>query len=350
VDWSGFEQRRIAARHEGRLRGIGLSTYVEIAGGTPSRLIGQLGGRGGRAESAQVRVHPSGAVTVFSGAHSHGQGHETTFAQLVCERLSVPFESVKIVQGDTDQVPFGRGTAASRSLVIGGSAILRALDKIVAKGKIIAGHILEASATDVVFEEGAFRIRGTDRSLSFSAIAKAAYSAHDFPIDEIEPGLDETAYYDPKNWTFPGGCHVCEIEVDPETGAARIIRIVAVDDLGTIVNPLIVEGQIHGGLAQGIGQALLEGCVYQADGQLLTGSFQDYCMPRADDLPSYEVFEHATFCEHNPLKAKGCAEVGSVGIPPAVINALLDAVGELGVTELDMPATPLNIWTAIRKS
>jgi len=349
-DWRGFEDRRAAARRRGRLRGLGISTYVEIAGGTPSRLIGQLGGRGGRAESAQVRVHPSGAVTVFSGSHSHGQGHETTFAQLICDRLSVPFDSVKIVQGDTDRVPFGRGTAASRSLVIGGSAILRAVNKIVAKAKIIAAHILEASAGDVVFEEGVFRIEGTDRSLSFRDVARAAYSAHDFPIEEIEPGLDETAYYDPKNWTFPGGCHVCEVEVDPETGATELVRIVAVDDLGTIVNPMIVEGQVHGGLAQGIGQALLEGCVYDDDGQLVTGSFQDYCLPRADNLPAYEVFSHATFCEHNPLKAKGCAEVGSVGIPPAIVNALLDALSAEGVTEIDMPATPLAVWTAIQRA
>ncbi len=350
ADWLGFEARRAEANGRGRRRGIGISTYVEIAGGTPSRLIGQLGGRGGRAESAQVRVHPSGAVTVFSGSHSHGQGHETTFAQLVCERLAVPFDSVKIVQGDTDQVPFGRGTAASRSLVIGGSAILRALDKIVAKATLIAGHLLEASSADVVFEQGAFRIKGTDRSLPFKDVARAAYSAHDFPIEEIEPGLDETAFYDPKNWTFPGGCHICELEVDPETGATEIIRIVAVDDLGTIVNPMIVEGQIHGGLAQGIGQALFEGCVYDAAGQLVTGSFQDYCLPRADNLPSYEVLSHATFCEHNPLKAKGCAEVGSVGIPPAIINALLDALGAEGVTDIDMPATPLSIWQAIRQA
>lgn len=350
ADWNGFEARRSEARGRGRLRGIGISTYVEIAGGTPSRLLGQLGGRGGRAESAQVRVHPSGAVTVFSGAHSHGQGHETTFAQLVCERLAVPFDSVKIVQGDTDQVPFGRGTAASRSLVIGGSAILRALDKIVAKATIIAGHMLETSPVDVVFEQGAFRIKGTDRALSFKDVARAAYSAHDFPIEEIEPGLDETAYYDPRNWTFPGGCHVCELEVDPDTGTTEIVRIVAVDDLGAIINPMIVEGQIHGGLAQGIGQALFEGCVYDSGGQLVTGSFQDYCLPRADDLPSYDVLSHATFCEHNPLKAKGCAEVGSVGIPPAVVNALLDALRDEGVEDIDMPATPLAVWTSLQAS
>jgi carbon-monoxide dehydrogenase large subunit len=353
IDHEGFAARREAARARGRLRGIGFSTYVEIAGGTPSKLLGELGGRGGRAEAAQVRVHPSGTVTVFSGSHSHGQGHETSFAQIVSDRLGVPFDHVKIVQGDTDQVPFGRGTAASRSLVIGGSAIVRAVDKIIAKGKQIAAHMLEAAEADLVFEaegSGRFRVAGTDRGLSFAAVAKAAYTLHDFPIDRIEPGLDETAFYDPANWTFPGGCHACELEIDPETGATELVRVVAVDDLGTIVNPMIVEGQIHGGLAQGIGQALLEGCVHDASGQLVTGSFMDYAMPRADDLPRFDVLTHNTPCEHNPLKAKGCAEVGSVGVPPAIVNAALDALAELGVSDIDMPATPETIWRAIDRA
>ncbi|WP_299453465.1 xanthine dehydrogenase family protein molybdopterin-binding subunit, partial [uncultured Pigmentiphaga sp.] len=237
ADQAGFAARREASRARGRLRGFGISTYVEIAGGTPSKVLGQLGGRGGRSESAQVRVHPSGAVTVFSGTHSHGQGHETTFAQIVADRLGVPFDRVRVVQGDTDQVPFGRGTAASRSLVVGGSAILRAVDKIVAKGRIIAAHMMEAAEEDVVFESGLYRVAGTDRTIAFAEVARAAYTPHDFPIERIEPGLDETAFYDPKNWTFPGGCHVAEVEVDPETGVVTLEAVVAADDLGTIVNP-----------------------------------------------------------------------------------------------------------------
>ncbi|MCR0983838.1 xanthine dehydrogenase family protein molybdopterin-binding subunit [Roseomonas populi] len=350
ADLDGFPARKEEAGRRGRLRGFGISTYVEIAGGTPSRVVGQLGGRGGRSESAQVRVHPSGAVTVFSGAHSHGQGHETTFAQIVADRLGVPYERVRIVQGDTDQVPFGRGTAASRSLVVGGSAIIKAVEKIVAKGKRIAAHRLEASADDIVFEDGIFRVDGTDRGVSFTDVARAAYTPHDYPIDEIEPGLDETAFYDPKNWTYPGGCHVCELEVDPETGEVTLEKVVAVDDLGEIINPMIVHGQIHGGLAQGAGQALLEGCGFDEAGQMLTASFQDYAMPRAHNMPSFTVLTHGTPCEHNPLKAKGCAEVGSVGLPPAVVNALLDALGEVGVRDIAMPATPLRVWQAIQSA
>lgn len=347
-DWSSFPARKRKAARRGKLRGIGVSTYVEVAGGTPSRVSGAMGSRGGRAEAAQIRVHPGGDVTVFSGTHSHGQGHETTFAQIVAERLGIPLARVKIVQGDTEKVPFGRGTIASRSLVIGGSAILAGLDKIIRKGAKIAAHLLEASAADIVYENGEFRVRGTDRSKSFAGIASAAYQLHDFPIAELEPGLDETAFYDPQNWTFPGGCHVCEVEIDPETGAVRIERMVAADDLGRIINPMIVEGQIHGGLAQGIGQALFESCVHDEAGQLLTGSFMDYQMPRASDLPSFTVLTHGTDCAHNPLKAKGCAEVGSVGSPPAIVNAVIDALRGAGVTSVDMPATPAAIWRALQ--
>jgi carbon-monoxide dehydrogenase large subunit len=225
---------------------------------------------------------------------------------------------------------------------------MQAMDKVVDKGAKIAAHLLEAAAVDVTFEAGRFVVAGTDRAVSFAAVARAAYSAHDFPVDEIEPGLEASAFYDPKNWTFPGGCHVCEVEIDPETGVVDLCRVVAVDDLGTIVNPMIVEGQIHGGLAQGIGQALLEEGVYDDDGQLLSGSFMDYCMPRADNLPFFDVATHATPCEHNPLKAKGCAEVGSVGVPPAIVNAVLDALAELGVDDITMPATPERVWRAIR--
>lgn len=348
--WTDFPARQRAARARGRYRGIGISTYVEIAGGAPSRVQGELGSRGGRAESAQVRVHPSGAVTVFSGSHSHGQSHETTFAQLVCDRLGVPLENVKIVQGDTDQVAFGRGTAASRSLVLGGSAIVKAMDKIMAKATRIAAHLMHVDADAVMFESGTFSSSASTRAVTFSDVARAAYTLHDYPIEDLEPGLDETAFYDPLNWTYPCGCHICELEIDPTTGVVELIQIVAVDDVGAVVNPMVVHGQLHGGLAQGIGQALFEGCVYDDSGQLLTGSFQDYCMPRADDLPNFDIAIESTPCEHNPLKAKGCAEVGSVGIPPAVINAVLDALQDLGVETIDMPATPLAIWQAIQEA
>lgn len=348
--WDGFPARQREARARGMYRGIGISTYVEIAGGSPSKVQGRLGSRGGRAESAQVRVHPGGAVTVFSGSHSHGQSHETTFAQLVCDRLGVPIEKVKIIQGDTDQVAFGRGTAASRSLVLGGSAIVKALDKIMAKATRIAAHLMQVDADSVAFDSGIFSSSASSRTVSFSDVARAAYTLHDYPIDDVEPGLDETAFYDPENWTYPCGCHICELEIDPATGVVKLIQVVAVDDVGNVVNPMVVHGQLHGGLAQGIGQALFEGCVYDDSGQLLTGSFQDYCMPRADDLPNFDIAIESTLCEHNPLKAKGCAEVGSVGIPPAVINAVLDALHDLGVESIDMPATALAIWNEIQKA
>ncbi|MGI6853935.1 xanthine dehydrogenase family protein molybdopterin-binding subunit [Mesorhizobium sp. 1B3] len=350
ADWSGFEARREASRQRGMLRGIGLSTYVEIAGGTPSKMVGLVGGRGGRSEAAQIRIHPSGDVTVFSGTHSHGQGHETTYAQIVAERLGVPLDGIKIVQGDTDQLPYGRGTIASRSLVVGGSAIVAGLDKIVSKASKIAAHLLEAAPDDVEFEAGEFRVSGTDRIRTFKDVARAAYQLHDYPIDALEPGLDETAFYDPKNWTFPGGCHVCELEIDPETGVVTIERIIAADDVGRVINPMIVEGQIHGGLAQGVGQAIFESCAFDESGQPLTGSFMDYAMPRASDMPNFTVLTHGTDCNHNPLKAKGCAEVGSVGVPPAIINALLDALHEKGVDSLEMPATPFAIWKALNQA
>lgn len=348
ADWQGFAARKAASARRGLRRGVGISTYVEIAGGTPSRMLAQLGGRGGRAEAAQIRVHPGGDVTVFSGAHSHGQGHETTFAQIVAARLGIPIDNVRVVQGDTDAVLYGRGTIASRSLVIGGSAIVLGLDKIIRKAARIAAHLLEVDEVEIVFDQGMFSIAGTDRRRSFAEVARAAYLLHDYPESGLEPGLDETAFYDPANWTYPGGCHLCELEVDPETGHVTLDRIVAVDDLGRIINPMIVEGQIHGGLAQGIGQALFEGHVHDATGQPLTGSFMDYALPRAADLPLFTVLTHGTDCTHNPLAAKGCAEVGSVGVPPAIVNALLDALHDLGVCDIDMPATPGRVWQAIR--
>lgn len=346
-----FASRRAESGRRGKLRGLGISTYVEIAGGVPSKVVAELGARGPRFEAAEVRVHPSGAVTVYCGTHSQGQGHETTFAQIVSDKLGIDYDSVTLVQGDTDQVRYGRGTAASRSLVVGGSAVIKALDKIVAKGKRIAAHVLETHHTDIEFRDGSFGVVGTDRRIGFAEVARRAYTAADFPVDEIEPGLNETAFYDPANWSYPGGCHVCELEIDPETGVVTLDRIIAVDDVGTVINPMIVEGQIQGGLAQAVGQALMENCVYdEGSGQLLTGSFMDYAMPRAADLPALEVMTHETPCTHNPLGAKGCAEVGSVGLPPAIMNAVLDALRPLGVRRLDMPATPERVWQAIREA
>jgi len=348
IDYPRFAERRAASKARGKLRGFGLSTYIEACGIAPSALVGALGARAGLYEAASVRVHPTGTVTVFTGTHSHGQGHETTFAQLVVEQLGVPFENVEVVHGDTDRIPFGMGTYGSRSAAVGGSAIVKAMDKIVDKGRKIAAHLLEASVADVEFSDGKFRVAGTDREKTFGEIAFAAYVPHDYPIDTVEPGLEDSAFYDPKNFTFPAGCHAVEVEVDPETGVVEVVDVAIADDVGVVINPMIVDGQAHGGLAHGIGQALLEECVYDDEGQLLSGSFMSYCMPRADDLPMFRVGNHATPCTHNPLGVKGVGEMGSIGVPPAVINAVIDALAPLGVTHIDMPATPEKVWRAIR--
>ncbi|MBI3711042.1 MAG: xanthine dehydrogenase family protein molybdopterin-binding subunit [Proteobacteria bacterium] len=348
ADWAGFEGRRAEAKKRGKLRGIGVSTYIEACGIAPSNVAGALGARAGLFEAAEVRVHPTGSVTVFTGSHSHGQGHETTFSQLVADQLGIPFDNVEIVHGDTAKIPFGMGTYGSRSLAVGGTALVKAVDKIIAKGKKIAAHMLEASEADIEFKDGKFTVAGTDRSKAFGEIALSAYIPHNYPLDQLEPGLDETAFYDPKNFTFPAGCHICELEIDPQTGTTHIAKFTAVDDVGRVINPMIVEGQVQGGVGQGIGQALLENCVYDKDGQLVTGSMLDYCMPRADDLPSIGVATHATLCAHNPLGVKGCGEVGAIGSPPAVINAVVDALRDYGVKHMDMPATPMKVWQTIR--
>jgi carbon-monoxide dehydrogenase large subunit len=345
--WDGFEQRRAEARQRGKLRGIGISTYVEACGIAPSALVGALGARAGLYESANVRVHPTGGVTIFTGTHSHGQGHETTFAQLAAEYLGIPVEQVEISHGDTDKIPFGMGTYGSRSLAVGGSAIVQALEKIVAKGKKIAAHLLEASEGDLEYKDGKFTVKGTDRAKTFGEVALTAYVPHKYPAG-LEPGLEEGAFYDPKNFTFPGGCHICEVEIDPETGVTEVKAFTAVDDVGRVINPMIVEGQVHGGVAQGIGQALLEKAEYDDQGQLLSGSFLGYTMPRATDVPSFKVSTHATMCTHNPLGSKGVGEVGAIGSPPAVIGAVVDALAHLGVRHIDMPATSEKVWRAIR--
>jgi aerobic carbon-monoxide dehydrogenase large subunit len=348
ADYAGFQKRRDDAKKRGKLRGIGLATYIEACGVAPSAVAGSLGARAGLYEVAAVRVNPTGSVTVLTGTHSHGQGHETTFAQVVAERLGIPVDQVDVVHGDTARTPFGMGTYGSRSLPVGGSALVKALDKVEAKGKKIAAHLLEAAEADIEFKDGKFTIAGTDKSKSFGEIALAAYIPHNYPLETLEPGLDETAYYDPKNFTFPSGAHIAEVEVDPDTGIVELVHMTAADDFGRIVNPLIVEGQVHGGLAQGIGQALFEECRYDAEsGQLVTGSFMDYRMPRAGDLPSFAVETHGTLCTHNPLGVKGCGEAGAIGAPGAVMNAVLNALSAVGVSNLDMPASPERVWRAI---
>ncbi len=347
IDYAGFAARKAASAAKGKLRGLGMSTYIEACGIAPSALVGALGARAGLYEAANVRVHPTGSVTVFTGTHSHGQGHETTFAQLIADRLGVSTDNVEIVHGDTDRIPFGMGTYGSRSASVGGSAIVKALDKIVDKGKKIAAHLLEASVADIEFRDGAFRVVGTDRQKAFGEVAFAAYVPHNYPIDTVEPGLEESAFYDPKNFTFPGGTHFVEVEIDPDTGVVEVVDVAIADDVGVIINPMIVDGQAHGGLAQGIGQALYEEVQYDSDGQLLNGSYMSYCMPRAADLPMFKVGNHVTACTHNPLGIKGVGEVGAIGVPPAVINAVLDALAPLGVKDISMPATPEKVWRAI---
>jgi len=347
ADYKGFAKRKRDSARSGKLRGIGFSTYIEACGLAPSQAVGSLGGGVGQWESCEVRVNPTGSVEVLVGSHAHGQGHETTFAQVVSDRLGVPLENISIVHGDTDKVQFGMGTYGSRSGAVGMSALVKALDKVETKAKKVAGYLLEAAEADIVFKDGKFSVAGTDKSAAWGDVALNAYTAHKFPGQELEPGLKETSFYDPTNFTFPAGCHICEVEVDPETGNTEIVAWTAVDDFGVVINPMIVEGQIHGGVAQGVGQALCEGAIYDKDGQLITGSLMDYCMPRADHLPSLKVGTTVTKCPSNPLGIKGCGEAGAIASPAAVINAITDAID----TELiAMPATPAAVWAALQKS
>ena len=345
ADYAGFGKRKAEAAKRGKLRGIGMSCYIEACGIAPSAAVGSLGAGVGLWESAEVRVNAVGTIEVLTGSHSHGQGHETTFAQVVADRFGVPIESVSIVHGDTDKVQMGMGTYGSRSGAVGLSAIARALDRVEAKAKKIAAHLMEADEGDIVIENGALKVTGTDKNVPWFQMALAAYTGHNLPSG-MEPGLKETAFYDPTNFTFPAGCYICEVEVDPETGQTGILQFVAADDFGNIINPMIVEGQVHGGIAQGVGQALLEAAHYDpANGQLLTASYMDYTMPRASDLPSFQVSTSNTPCPGNPLGIKGCGEAGAIGSPPAVINAITDAIDNNNLT---MPATPQKVWAALR--
>lgn len=352
ADLKGFDNRLAQSKSKGKLRGLGLNCYIEACGLAPSNLVGQLGARAGLYESATLRVNATGSVTVMTGSHSHGQGHETTFPQVVSEMLGIAEDQINLQHGDTANTPMGMGTYGSRSIAVGGSAILRATEKIIAKAKKIAAHLMEASADDVEFSDGTFRVAGTDKEVAWADVCLAAYVPHNYPLTELEPGLEETAFYDPTNFTYPAGAYACEVEVDPETGKVDICSFAAADDFGRIVNPMVVDGQVHGGIAQGIGQAMLESAIYDEDGQLLSGSYMDYAMPRADDLPSM-VVDHScqTPCTHNPLGVKGCGEAGAIGSPPAIVNAVIDALSRGGyshVDHIDMPLSPHRVWEAIQ--
>jgi aerobic carbon-monoxide dehydrogenase large subunit len=350
ADYAGFAARAKEAKTRGKLRGIGFSSYIEACGIAPSAAVGALGGGVGLWESAAIRFNPTGNVQVMTGTHAHGQGHETTFAQVVSDQLGVPIDQIEVVHGDTAKTPFGMGTYGSRSAAVGLSAVVKAGEKIIAKGKKIAAHLMEAAEADVEWKDGKFRVAGTDKAKSMAEIAFAAYVPHNYPAG-VEPGLEETAFYDPLNFSFPAGTHVCEVEIDPDTGESRIVNYVAVDDFGKIINPLIVEGQVHGGIAQGVGQAMLESAVYDADsGQLLSGSYMDYCMPRADDVPSFKVDTIEVKSPLNPLGVKGCGEAGAIAAPAAVMNAIHNALRPLGVKKVEMPATPLSVWQAIQNA
>ncbi|MBF9020320.1 molybdopterin-dependent oxidoreductase [Rhodobacterales bacterium HKCCA1058] len=351
IDRKGFDARAAEAKKRGKLRGLGLNSYIEACGIAPSQLVGQLGARAGLYESATVRVNATGGLVVMTGSHSHGQGHETSFAQVVADMIGIDENMVEIVHGDTANTPMGMGTYGSRSLAVGGSAMVRATEKIIAKAKKIAAHLMEASEADIELKDGQFSVAGTDKSVAWGDVTLAAYVPHNYPLDEIEPGLEETAFYDPSNFTFPAGAYACEVEVDPDTGKVEIMAFAAADDFGNIVNPMIVDGQVHGGIGQGIGQALLEGVSYDENGQILSASYMDYAMPRADDLPFYKV-DHScqTPCTHNPLGVKGCGEAGAIGSPPAVVNAVVDALNRGGhaVTHIDMPLSPHRVWQAMQ--
>lgn len=351
ADLSGFDARRKASEAKGKLRGLGVNCYIEACGIAPSNLVGQLGARAGLFESATVRVNATGGLVVMTGSHSHGQGHETSFAQVVSEMIGIDESMVEIVHGDTANTPMGMGTYGSRSIAVGGSAMVRATEKIIAKAKKIASHLLEASESDIELKDGAFSVAGTDKSVAWGDVTLAAYVPHNYPLDDIEPGLEETAFYDPSNFTYPSGAYACEVEVDPDTGKVTIERFAAADDFGNIINPMIVSGQVHGGIAQGIGQALMENAAYDENGQLLSASYMDYAMPRADDVPFYQV-DHScqTPCTHNPLGVKGCGEAGAIGSPPSVVGAVVDALRSAGkdVSHIDMPLSPARVWAAMQ--
>ena len=351
-DYDGFAARKKESESKGKLRGIGVTTYFEACGIAPSPVVMMLGCGVGLWESAEVRFNPTGQVTVYTGSHSHGQGHDTTFAQITADELGVPIENIDIVHGDTDKGPFGMGTYGSRSLTVGGIAIVKACKKIVAKGKRVAAKMLEASEDEVEFKDGEFVVAKSNKKKTIEEVAFACYlpGVRDevkSPLPEgEEPGLKETSFFDPANFSFPAGSHIAEVEIDPETGDVKLDKYTAVDDFGTIVNPTIVEGQVHGGLAQGVGQALTENAEYDESGQLITASYMDYTMPRADNLPDFQLGFTCTKATTNPLGVKGCGEAGSIAAPPTVMNAVINA---LGGQEISMPATAEKVWKACKQ-
>ncbi|RPH80656.1 MAG: xanthine dehydrogenase family protein molybdopterin-binding subunit, partial [Candidatus Rokuibacteriota bacterium] len=348
MDYRKARADQEAARKEGRLVGIGFSTYIEACSIAPSKVVGSLGAQAGLYESGTVRVHPTGGVTIYTGSHSHGQGHETTFSQLVADELGIPMEQIEIIHGDTGQIPFGMGTYGSRSASVGGTALLMSLNKIKEKGKKIAAHLMEASPNDVEYANGQFQVKGfPGKAVPFGQVALTAYVPHNYP-EGLEPGLDETSFYDPSNFCFPFGAHACVVEVDRDTGRVKVLRYIAVDDVGNVMNPMIVDGMVHGGIAQGVGQALWEGAVYDG-GQLVTGSMMDYAMPKADMLPMYETDRTVTPTPVNPLGVKGAGETGTIAATPTVVNAVIDALAPLGIDHIEtMPLSPERVWTAMQ--
>ncbi len=334
ADAAGFEARRAEARARGMLRGLGVGNFLECTA-PPAK------------EQGGIRFEKDGTVTIITGTLDYGQGHWTPFAQVLHQKLGVPFEAIRLLQGDSDELVAGGGTGGSKSLMASGAAILEASDRVIEKGRLAAAHVLEAAPADIEFDRGRFVVAGTDRGIGVMELAAKLRESHSLP-SEVPASLDVTHVFEEAPMAFPNGCHVCEIEVDPETGLSRIVNYVAVNDFGVVVNPLLVAGQAHGGIVQGIGQALHEHVAYSEDGQLLTGSFMDYGLPRADDLPAFTLDTHAVPCKTNPLGAKGCGEAGCAGSLPAVMNALVDALRPLGVTHIDMPATPERIWRAIK--
>ncbi len=349
IDYDRFRREQAEARKQGRYLGIGFSTYVEICGPGPSKVAGAAGFQGGLWENATVRVHPSGKVSVFTGASPHGQGEETTFAQIVSQKLGVPFEDVEIIYGDTNRISMGWGTYGSRTTPVAGSAIAVACDRVLEKAKKIAAHVLEASPADVDFESGSFRVKGVpDKTIRFQDVTLQAYLAWDLP-EGVEPALEAQSFYDPSNFVYPFGTHICVVEVDGETGEVELKRYVAVDDPGPVINPMVAEGQVHGGIVQGIGQALWEGAVYDEQGQLVSGTFMDYAMPKARFFPDFETAFTETPSPVNPLGVKGIGETGTIASTPAVVNAVVDALKPFGVKDLEMPLTPEKVWKAMQK-
>ena len=349
IGYDDFRKEQAEARKQGRYLGVGLSTYVEICGMAPSAVAYALGARAGVWESALVRVHPTGKVTVYSGASGHGQGHETTFAQVAAAEFGIPIEDVEVVESDTAQVQQGTGTFGSRSAVVGGTAIHMSATKIKDKARRIAAHMLEAAPEDVVYEDGKLFVQGAPaEAKTFQEIALASYWYDGLP-EGLEPGLEATSIFDPKNFTWPFGTHICMVEVDPDTGDTKVLRYVAVDDVGNVINPMIVEGMVHGGVAQGIGQALLEEGIYDADAQLITGSMLDYAIPKAENVPFFETARTVTPSPANPLGVKGAGETGTIAASPAVINAVVDALSPFGVRHLDMPAKSEKVWRLINQ-